>query len=95
MSLRFLAIAQAELDEAIAWYGAQAPGLGQVFFADIIKALGRIERYPHTWPPLTPDLRRCRLMRFPYGIIYEPDELLVIAVAHLHRAPLYWRDRKV
>ena len=36
------------------------------------------------------------MARFPYGIIYTTDgnDLLVIAVAHLHRQPNYWRDRK-
>jgi hypothetical protein len=35
------------------------------------------------------------MTRFPYGIIYEPTqkEVLVIAVACLHQAPEYWRDR--
>jgi hypothetical protein len=33
--------------------------------------------------------------RFPYGLIYTATEaeILVIAVAHLHRAPEYWRTR--
>jgi hypothetical protein len=33
--------------------------------------------------------------RFPYGIIYvaSDKEVLIIAVAHLHQAPEYWRAR--
>jgi hypothetical protein len=33
--------------------------------------------------------------RFPYGIIYElsEDEIVIIAVAPLHREPEYWRSR--
>ena len=40
-------------------------------------------------------MRRCRLSRFPYGLIYavEGANMLVLAVAHLHRDPGYWRDR--
>jgi mRNA-degrading endonuclease RelE of RelBE toxin-antitoxin system len=36
-----------------------------------------------------------RLSRFPYGLIYTIDngDILVLAVAHLHRRPDYWRDR--
>jgi hypothetical protein len=35
------------------------------------------------------------MQRFPYGIIYEPSEveIVIIAVAHLHREPEYWRSR--
>ena len=40
-------------------------------------------------------VRRCRMNRFPYGLIYAVDngDILVLAVAHLHREPGYWRDR--
>ena len=70
MTVRLLEIAEIELDEAIHWYGAQAPGLGE-------------------------GIRRCRLSRFPYGLIYTIDngDVLLLAVAHLHRRPDYWRDR--
>jgi len=35
------------------------------------------------------------MRKFPYGIIYEPSEfeILVIAIAHLHQEPDYWRFR--
>ena len=40
-------------------------------------------------------MRRCLLKRFPYGVIYHLDEqeILVIAIAHLHRKPEFWRNR--
>jgi len=40
-------------------------------------------------------VRRCRLRRFPYGLIYHADEVgvLLIAVAHTHRRPGYWSER--
>jgi mRNA-degrading endonuclease RelE of RelBE toxin-antitoxin system len=40
-------------------------------------------------------VRRCRLRRFPYGLIYAIDrgDILIVAVAHAHRRPDYWRDR--
>jgi toxin ParE2 len=38
----------------------------------------------------------CRMNRFPYSVIYalENDELVVLAIAHQHRKPFYWRDRQ-
>jgi toxin ParE2 len=55
----------------------------------------RIERFPEAWHPLSEGIRRCRLGRFPYGLIYAMDnsDIVVLAVAHLHRRPDYWRDR--
>lgn len=96
MRVRFLEIAEIELDEAIHWYGAQASGLGDAFLIEVLSAADRIARFPEAWHPLGGGVRRCRLSRFPYGLIYTIDngDILVLAVAHLHRRPDYWRDRQ-
>jgi hypothetical protein len=93
--VRLLEVAQLELDEAISYYNGQAPGLGDAFLLEAVAAIERIQRFPRAWHPLGRKVRRCRLRRFPYGLIYAPDkdELLIVAVAHLHRQPEYWRDR--
>ena len=95
MSVRLLESAQVELDDAIAWLASQAPGLGDAFLIETLKTLKLIEQYPKAWHPLTQQVRRCRLRRFPYSVIYaqEGSELLVLAVAHQHRKPGYWRTR--
>ena len=61
----------------------------------MLAATDRIVRFPEAWHPLGEEVRRCRLARFPYGLIYTIDkgDILVLVVAHLHRRPDYWRDR--
>lgn len=95
MTVRFLEIAEIELDQAVSWYGAQAPGLGDTFLIEVLSAADRIARFPEAWHPLGEGVRRCRLSRFPYGLIYTIDngDILVLAVAHLHRQPDHWRNR--
>ena len=95
MSVRLLESAQVELDDAIAWYASQAPGLGDAFLIETLKTLKLIEQYPKAWHPLTQQVRRCRLRRFPYSVVYaqEGSDLLVLAVAHQHRKPGYWGAR--
>ena len=95
MSVRLLQSAQAELEDAIAWYASQAPGLGDAFLIETLKTLKLIEQYPKAWHPLTQQIRRCRLRRFPYSVVYAQDgsDLLVVAVAHQHRKPGFWRTR--
>lgn len=95
MNLRLLEPVQLELDEAVTWYAEQAPGLGDAFLLESLKVLKLIERFPDAWHPITPDIRRCRLKRFPYSVIYTMDasELLVLAIAHQHRKPAFWSDR--
>ena len=95
MTVRLLEVAEIELGQAVDWYESQAPGLGNSFLIEVLSAAERISLYPDAWHPLDEGLRRCRMNRFPYGLIYpiENGDILVLAVAHLHREPGYWRDR--
>ena len=95
MRIRFLEIAQIELDDAIAYYNYEAPGLGDAFLAEVLSALDRIGAHPEAWHPCSNRTRRCQTRRFPYGIIYQikKDEILIVAIANLHRKPEYWKDR--
>ena len=67
MTVRFLEVAEIELDQAIDWYRAQALGLDDAFLIEILSAAGRIARFPEAWHPLGEGVRRCRLSRFPLG----------------------------
>jgi plasmid stabilization system protein ParE len=91
----FLAPAQNELDDAVAWYNRQAAGLGRELLDELDRAVRRGLAFPLSYPEIEPGIRRCRLGRFPYGVIYglDGDTLVVVAVAHLHRRPRYWIDR--
>jgi toxin ParE2 len=95
VTIRFLATAQAELNEAVDWYKALSPDLGDAFLIEAIRAFRFVEQYPQAWHPMGAGIRRCRLARFQYGVIYaeDGDDQMVIALAHLHRNPFYWRDR--
>ena len=95
MTIRFLDVAQQELDEAIAYFNTESPGLGDDFLNEILEALDRIGRHPNAWHPCSGRTRRCLLRRFPYGVIYQEveEEILVIAIACLHRQPEYWQKR--
>lgn len=95
MKVRFLKPAQAEVDDAFAWYEIQSRGLGTQFLDDFDRAIRRIVAYPLASTEMDEGLRRCLLSRFPYGIIYgiDSETIIVVAVAHLHREPQYWIDR--
>lgn len=95
MEIRFLEIAQIELDETIKYYNSESPGLGDSFLLEALNTIERIRHFSKAWHPFSSTTRRCQLRRFPYGIIYQildPD-ILIVAVANLHRKPDYWRDR--
>jgi hypothetical protein len=43
--------------------------LGDSFLVEFLRTIRLIERHPQGWHPLSIDTRRCRLRRFPYGVI--------------------------
>jgi len=95
MKIRFLEVAQIELDEAIEYYNYEVPGLGEAFLTEVFNALDRIGKYPEAWQPCSKRTRRCQTRRFPYGIMYQirEDEIVIVAIANLHRKPAYWKNR--
>lgn len=95
MEIRFLEIAQIELDEAVEYYNSESSGLGDSFLLEVLTTIERIRRFPNAWHLFSSITRRCQLRRFPYGIIYQilNTEILIVAVANLHRKPDYWQDR--
>lgn len=95
MKARFLTPAQSELREIIAYYNEQREGLGLEFVSELKQTLLRMKHYPLAWSPLSSRVRRCRVNRFPYSVIYEvrKDVLLVAAIQHHSKAPESWRNR--
>ena len=96
MNFRFHPAAEDELHEAYEYYEARREGLGRRFAEAFDVALARVLDRPLAWGLLEPPYRPHRLKRFPYGILYEPreEEVVIVAVMHLHRRPGYWRHRR-
>ena len=95
MKARFLLPARLELNEAVRYYNAQRLRLGEEFRDEAWETVRRIKEFPQAWHPLGGAIRRCQMRGFPFGVIYEPSEIeiVIIAIAHLHREPEYWRNR--
>ena len=87
--------ADAELDEAAAWYAARSRGLGAEFVRVIDAAFASIERNPRQFPVVYKDFRRAVVRRFPYAILFtvsEP-EIVIWSVFHSRRDPKQWQSR--
>lgn len=94
-NIEFLESAEVELDETVIFYNQQLLGLGDELLSEAVFALERIRKHPNAWQKLSKRTRRCLMHRFPYGIIYQErdDVILIVAVANLHREPTYWQER--
>jgi plasmid stabilization system protein ParE len=95
MNVEFLAVAEAELAEAVSYYNEQSEGLGYDFAGEVRQTIARIVRFPEAWTKLSERTRRCRAKRFPYGLVYQirSNAILIVAVMHLRRHPESWRSR--
>ena len=87
--------AEAELLSAAQYFESHLENLGLDFLLAVRRAYERILEFPNSGRPFGRRLRRTLVRGFPYGLLYrvEPSRILIVAVAHLHRRPGYWRSR--
>ena len=97
MNVVFLKYARQELDDATQFYEMEFSGLGQRFREEVKRAVSRIVEYPEAWPLERGDIRKCKLYKFSYALLYSLEKMhvIIIAVAHQHRKPEYWIDREI
>ncbi len=95
LPIRFLPEARAEYDAAVDWYELQRPGLGLDFLTKVRSVLTTIAANPALHAPVYADIRRARVPRYPYVVLYreEPDEVILISVFHTSRNPSIWQSR--
>jgi plasmid stabilization system protein ParE len=95
VNVRFLTLAQQEVDEAFIWFDERAEGKGLEFLDELDRVVRLVKAHPLASPEIEPEIRRCLFARFPYSLVYgiEGEMIIVIAVAHSHREPRYWVDR--
>ena len=74
-------------------------GRGARFDAALMATFQRIDASPRAAPRFpgisVRSVRRAKVMRFPYSVLYFLDhgEPVIVAIAHGRREPLYWRSR--
>jgi hypothetical protein len=92
----FLSAAEWELVQTARYYESKVPALGAEFLSEIQKAIDGIESHPEAALIVKGAIRRGIHRRFPYAILYQvdPDEIIILAMMHLHRSPDYWHGRE-
>lgn len=95
MRLEFHPEAEEEFLEAVSYYEAQLPGLGERFDAEVRATGALLLRYPEIGPFMDGELRKLVLDRFPYYVIYtvSSETVYIVALAHERRKPGYWETR--
>jgi hypothetical protein len=100
MKLHIIGPALREITHAARWYERKSIGLGRRFHAQVVSRLADIEQHPRRcarveWTKVSGEVRRTRIPRFPYVLVYQivSEEAFVVACSHTSRWPGYWRRR--
>jgi plasmid stabilization system protein ParE len=93
--LEYLEEALEEAEAAARWYAERSVSAAVGFSEEIEAAESAIMQFPDAWPPYDHGTRRFLLRRYPFSIVYrvESRRILIVAVAHGHRRPGYWKTR--
>lgn len=84
-----------EANEVAQFYEERQSGLGNRFIEVLTDVLSRIRRNLLLYRKAYKNIRKCRVLHFPYGVIFrdQKEMIQIIAVMHLKRKPGYWKSR--
>jgi len=88
-------LAEADIDEAFAWYESRSVGLGVDFLRAVDSCFAALEAAPLAYPVVYRGARRVLLRRFPYAVLFviSGERLDVLACTHTSLHPRRWRQR--
>ena len=87
--------AQKEAEEAARWYRERSARAAAEFVEELNRAIDDIRSAPQRWRAGIHGTRKFLLRRFPFALVYRelPSAIQLLAVAHGHRRPGYWKTR--
>ena len=87
--------AEQEFSEAFLWYYERSTIAADAFSAEVLDAIDGLTDRADLWPADEDGIHFHVLDRFPYTVRYDLSGQLatVLAIAHQHRRPNYWKTR--
>lgn len=85
----------AEARAAYLWYRDRNEHVSLQFLRELEGAINKVSESPDQCPRYLAGTRYSRLRRFPYLVVFRHSGAAseVVAVAHAHRRPGYWKTR--
>lgn len=89
--------ALADIEESVAWYNEQLPGLGKRFKASVKAQINDLRDEALLYPEKYNAVHCRKIKSFPFLIHYivKNNVVNVVAVFHTSRDPKEWLDRKL
>ena len=93
--VEFHEAASLEYEATLEWYLERSELAAAKFADELNRAIAKIIEGPQRWPVGKRGTRKFFLSRFPFVIVYRelPARIQVLAIAHGHRRPGYWKKR--
>jgi plasmid stabilization system protein ParE len=95
-TLEFHPDVDAEAEATVDWFAERSVAAAEGFLDELDRAIEQVREAPHRWAQYLHGTRRYLMKRFPFIVVYrERSETIIgiVAVAHGHRRPGYWRQR--
>ena len=86
--------ALADLKSPVTWYLQHSETAVKKFVSEVDRAVGLVIEAPLRWPTAEHGTQKFILNRFPFAVVYreKPNAIQILAFAHGHRNPEYWKD---
>lgn len=97
MNLIYHRSVQSDVSAVLNYYDeAGGPELGDAFFDEFMVFTALVLENPVRFHPISGDLRRANLNRFPYHFLYriQGDTIRILVVRYHHRDPSHGLKRK-
>jgi plasmid stabilization system protein ParE len=93
--LEFHPEAEQEYLSALRWYRERSLTAAANFEGAIAEAIAKVEETPERWLRYFGEFRKYTIHQFPFSVVYQilSTHVLVLAIAHGHRRPGYWKNR--
>ena len=87
--------ALSDLKSAVSWYLERSEPAAVELAAEVDRGVALIVESPARWPSGEHGTRKFVLNRFPFAVIYREKlaTVQILAIAHGHRNPDYWKGR--
>lgn len=85
-----------ELRSAVSWYFDRSETAAVQFVAELDRVIDLVIAAPRRWPAGEHATRKFVLQRFPFAVVYRErhEGIQILAFAHGHREPGYWKERR-
>jgi hypothetical protein len=93
--LKFHKESKKDLNAILNFYKIKNVNILNQFKIELSNKIKSIKNSPQLYSKIKGNIRKCKLNKYPFNIIFVEKEniILILAIAHFKRKPYYWKKR--